>query len=197
MPKQANAKVQSAAEQGLEDLIEMESTPAQEIAPEEASANDGLTSASELASDDEMDMGGGAGARIDVFFSHTEYEKMNPLTDKTIQEGDTFDGEYLGSMVSGQYKSRKHKIRPTSGPYAGKVIGLPPCTKLNDEYQFVPEGTRTIARYDGRATKAEVGPDWTGQLPYRYSIGLPKQVKAAIKAGTLPKNYEVHPKKKS
>ncbi len=194
MVKKSNV-AKAPAEETLADLIEMEQDAPMESNPVAPQA-DGLTSATTLTADDEMEFSGGTNARVDIFFTHESYDGMNDATDKEIQKGDTFDGTYAGSLVAGQFKSRKHKIRVTTGEFAGKVIALPPCTKLNDEYQFAPEGVRTIVRYDGRATKAEVGPDWTGQLPYRYSVGLPKSVKANIKAGKLAKNYEVPPKQK-
>lgn len=200
-PKNSAAKVQNTqntpAEDTLADLIEMEGTEdnssEENNIPQEPSSNDNLTSAATLAVDDEMESIGGNGPRVEVFLTYEAYDGMKP-TDKVINAGDSFDGQYLGSFVSGQYNSRKHKVRPTSGPLAGKVIGLPVAGALDKKFQFAPFGTRTIVEYKGRATKAEVGPTWKGQLPYRYEVALPKSVNAAIEAGTLTANYELKKK---
>jgi hypothetical protein len=184
----AEAAFTTAAQQGLEDLNEIMET---------SGSGAQLTSAAELAADDEMETTGGGGPRAEIFFSHEAYEGMKD-TDRLIGENDTFDGEYVGSFVSGQYDSRKHKIRISGGTYGkslnGKVIALPTAGKLDKKFQFVPSGTRTIVTYEGRATKADVGPLWKGQLPFRYEVALPKKVNRAIEAGTLTANYEIKKK---
>lgn len=202
MTKTSAAKKQSPAEQGLDDLIMMEGTDegnnptsAAISAPatNEATATAETTSAADYNPEDDELTVLGDGARVETFFIH----KLKPgktLGDNQviIEKDQEFLGTYEGSFTSGRFGSRTHKITllgETAGAEVEETIGLPTCGKLDKNFQYVPQGTKVLVKYNGSAV-IKTG-QWKGQDAYLYDVAVPKKVTAAIKAGELKANYEL------
>lgn len=147
----------------------------------------GPTTTVESFDEEELEPTGG-GARVEIFYSHKQYEDMKD-NQKVVAKGDEFIGTYSGSFVSGPNKSRTHKLTLSD---SGTVIGLPSCGRLDSAFQKVPEGTRALVRFVG-SDKIKTGP-WKGKPAYNYEVALPKAINAAIKDGTLKTNYELKAK---
>jgi len=152
MSKTTNKK--SYAEEGLEEVIN-ESTAA-EAALNATATND---------DDNDGNFVQVSGLEPVAYFYRTSApKKPTKSAYKILEKGQTIQGTYERSFISGKFKNATYLIRLADGT----LVGLPSAGSLTKAMARLAEGSKVKITYDGMQTIK--GGEWEGQDAHVFTV---------------------------
>lgn len=143
----------SYAEEGLEGV------------QAEASAAEALLPIDTGGGNDEGELQQIGGLEPVTFYYRTSAPKKPTKSSyRVISKGDTINGQYIKSFISGKYKNTTYLVRQESG----ELVGLPNAGSLNKAMAKLAEGSKVKITYNGM--EAIKGGEWAGSDAHSFTV---------------------------